>query len=197
MGFSNWKIKFMTTPTSTPVFAYDTYTVTFEKLLSDPFESNQLESIAANFASLAFKGNLTGLVKKTEAVTSAAGYSQIYGLTLKENQEYAVVGLASLGEEVKFGVVSFNTERKITNINFFKVIGDDVNALIASDSFIGIKNDVNVVFGLTTTGFFMLPPKSFFLEGIHANPFEPFPEAATAKNGLACIASNIIALQSA
>lgn len=192
--------------TTTPIekFEYDTYVVNVSN--TPELKTDDMTALATSFvptfASLAVKNAATGVAAPIgEEVADV--FAQMYSFQVREanadaqiKAAYALVGFVAYKDkdqhdQLKFGVVSFNGG-KVDNINFYKVVGDGMNVVKASSSALGVQNGTAVVFGMTGTKF-MLPPKSFFLDGVHVNPFEPFP--AFKAEGIDCVSTNIIGLK--
>ena len=199
----------MSTPTSK--FEYDTYVVNVSN--TPILSAEDMTAMGAaltttdfipKFASLAIKNATTGVAAPATGETADV-YVQMYTFKVREadssvtpavSAAYALVGFVAYNNYLKFGVVSFNSNKQVDNINFYRVVGDGMNQVKATESALGVQSGTNVIFGVTTSGeskVFMLPPKSFFLDGIHVNPFEPFP--AVVSTGLACFSTDIIGLK--
>lgn len=193
---------------STSKFEYDTYVVDVSntpELTADDISAmgTALEAtdFVPMFASVAVKdATITGAAKLGTGETADV-FVQMYTFKVREadstvtpavTDAYALVGFVAYNNQLKFGVCSFDSDKKVNNVNFYRVMGDAVNEVKISSSALGIQNGTNVIFGVSS-GKFMLPPKSFFLDGIHVNPFEPFP--AVVPGGIACYSTGIIGLK--
>lgn len=194
---------------STSKFEYDTYVVdvsnTPELTADDMTAMGAATALTATdfipmFASVAVKDATTGVAKLADGETADV-FVQMYTFKVREADSnaspavtaaYALVGFVAYNNQLKFGVCSFDSDKKVNNVNFYRVMGDAVNEVKISSSALGIQNGTNVIFGVSS-GKFMLPPKSFFLDGIHVNPFEPFPAVVT--GGIACYSTEIIGLK--
>lgn len=192
---------------STSKFEYDTYVVDVSntpELSADDMTAMGTALAATDFvpmfASVAVKDATTGVAAPGNG-EAADVFVQIYTFKVREadanaspaiSAAYALVGFVAYNDQLKFGVCSFDSDKKVNNVNFYRVMGDSMNEVKISSSALGIQNGSNVIFGLSDSKF-MLPPKSFFLDGIHVNPFEPFPAVVT--GGLACLSTGIIGLK--
>lgn len=192
-----------TAPTS--IFAYDSYVVNVANTPTT-LDKDALIAFAPKFASVCINGTTTGLKAAGDNDTKIA-YVEMYYVTIDTvvsgnttTYKYALVGFVRSGDDdLKFGVAGFDASGKVNDVKFYSVIGDGESKIDLSASFMGIKSGNTILFGVEsdTSGAqpvhkFMLPPKSFFLDGIHVNPFEPFP--ATTAAGLTCVPSGVIAL---
>lgn len=185
---------------STTKFEYDTYVVNVSN--TPEFATDDMPAMATDFvpifASLALKNATTGVAAPAGSEIADV-FVQMYSFKVREADSststpaaYALVGFVAYDAQLRFGVVGFDSEHKVDNINFYRVMGDSMNMVKASSSFLGIQNGSTVIFGFSN-GKFVLPPKSFFLDGIHVNPFEPFP--AFSAEGITCVSTGITALK--
>ena len=114
-----------TPSTSTLTFAYDSYVVDVTNTPTDLTE-DVITAFAPKFASAYVKGNTTGL-KVASTGDTAVAYVQMYYVTIESgaSPKYALMGFLRLDDELRFGVVGFDANKKVNDIKFYLVKGDD------------------------------------------------------------------------